>query len=201
MKPSIICLFLLVTSSCSLYQTEKESEQHQVVEANISKPEISLVDFSVDLASQFYDAKSVMDERATIAVGSFTPIDTLAFDQQSDKHFKVLGLQLAAGLSAAMTQQGFRIIEYKLRNTISIKPDQDLMLSRNVSDLQGKHSIDYFLTGTLTQHHQGISVNARLIDAKSKVVVAAVTDTLARSAWWPERRTMVKNGLIFRSSK
>lgn len=199
MQVSIICLLLFSLVGCVSLSELVPFAQEVETSPTVRQPD--LIQFSHRMANSLALAKVNIAAEAGIALGTFTPIDTLAFDTGTDERLKLLALQLSAGLSSAMTQQGFRIIEYKLRNSISIKKDQDLMLSRKLTDLRDKHNIHYFLTGTLTPSQQGVLVNARLIDAKSKLVIAAVTDKLAKSVWWPDESVVVKDGLIYRNAR
>ncbi len=199
MQVSIICLLLFSLIGCVGLSEQAWFVERE--EISLAAPKNDLIQFSHHLVKKLALAREDISAEASIAVGTFSPIDTLKFDSDNDESLKFLALQLSEGLSSAMTQQGFRIIEYKLRDSISIKPDQDLMLSRKLTDLRDKHYIDYFLTGTLTESKQGILVNARLIDARSKLVIAAVTDRLDKSAWRSDTSTVIKNGFIYRNAK
>ncbi|MEM0516604.1 FlgO family outer membrane protein [Pseudoalteromonas sp. YIC-827] len=142
-----------------------------------------------------YQGEFVLTGR--IAVGTFLPIKQLAHDSQHPK-LHDLGLQLQDGFITLMAQAGFEVVEYKQSDSIYMQMEQDKMLSRDVMRLTQRHNLDYYLTGTLLRQQDGYVVNARLIKLDTQQVVAAATDYLPANVFWPEQKSILRHGQIYR---
>lgn len=156
--------------------------------------------YSQKIANQLFRSVITLQPNAGIAVGTFTEVDSLQLNQDRNHPLRLLGLQLEEGLITATIRQGLKVIEYKTREKLTLKSDQDLMLSRQVSDLGQPQDIRYFLTGTLTEQENGVVVNARLIDTTNHQVVAAATDYVPGNVFWRGNKVKLKQDLIYRTA-
>lgn len=60
-------------------------------------------------------------------------------------------------------------------------PDGDFALTKDFLELEGELPIRYILTGTLLNYKDGVIVNARIIGAESKAVVASAQGEIPNS--------------------
>lgn len=98
-----------------------------------------------------------------------------------------LGRLITEQLAGRFTQNGFRMIEVKLRNQIYMKRNEgELILTREVRDIAKQHQARAIIAGTYATSADRIFVNLKLIDLESNVVIGAFDyylerDTLVRS--------------------
>jgi TolB-like protein len=98
-----------------------------------------------------------------------------------------LGRLITEQIAGRFTQNGFRMIEVKLRNQIYMKRNEgELILTREVRDIAKQHQVRAIIAGTYTTSADRIFVNLKLIDLESNVVIGAFDyylerDTLIRS--------------------
>jgi TolB-like protein len=81
-----------------------------------------------------------------------------------------LGKMLSENLVHDMQIRGFNVIDFKTMPTIEIGKGGDYVFSTDVNKLQRNHEINYVLSGTYTKYHDGVMVNARLLELKDKKV-------------------------------
>jgi|GEM_PF-5276494 len=202
MRVSIICLLLPILAACTVVL---EPENKHAVDAVTVLPEQprdnEMVVAVRSLANAMFDVPNLISTDDRIAVGTFGRIDSLNLDGNDSVAFRTLSLQIQEGLKAQLARRNINVVEYRLRNTIAIKAEQDVMLSRELSKVQQHHDIDYFLTGTLTEQPNGVIVNAQLVDVESKRIITAATQTLSAHYWNGAATSTVSNHMIYRSEK
>jgi TolB-like protein len=206
MKVSMICQSLTAAlMAVALVGCTIKSASNNVTQAPrdvIVEPptERNTVDYYTQkLANQLYQSVITLKPNAGIAIGTFTQVDTLALNDDSNHPLYLLGLQLEEGFMTATIRQGLKVIEYKTRKALTIKANQDLMLSRKTADLDTGDNIRYFLTGTMTEQENGVVVNARLIDTENNQVIAAATDYVPLDVFWQTNKVRSKHNLIYRT--
>ncbi len=202
MKVSMICLLLPSVMSLAGCTLPSVSKHRAVAVPEIVEPatERNTVDYYTQkLADQLYRSVLTLNPKAGIAIGTFTQVDSLMLDSDSNHPLHLLGLQLEEGLMAATVRQGLKVIEYKTRKKLMLKGNQDLMLSRNIDELGQNQKIRYFLTGTLTEQENGVVVNARLIDTDNNQVIAAATDYVPGDVFWQTNKVKMKHNMIYRT--
>jgi TolB-like protein len=74
------------------------------------------------------------------------------------------------------------------------------VFSREVNRLSETQSVDFFISGTITEQQEGAIVNARVIHVKTKDVVAAATKFIPADVFWQREKVSKRNGLIYRTS-
>jgi len=201
MRVSIICLLLTVIAGCSA-SIEQETAimlvpQRQVV---VHNNENIVADAIAQLADELFDRRGLIVPEATVAVGTFADVRSLELNDDDSSGMKHLARQFQEGLKTALSRKGIRVIEFRLRHTIALKEDQDVMLSRQLSDIQTNHEIDYFLTGTLAEQPMGVIVNAQLVNVQSKVIITAASKTLPQRYWSGQANSTMSNKMIYRGS-
>jgi TolB-like protein len=65
--------------------------------------------------------------------------------------------------------------------------------------LSGLGNIDFYITGTLVYQQEGAIVNARVVNARNKDVVAAATRFFPAELFWQREQITNRNGMIYRT--
>lgn len=196
----MICLWVAILSGCSITSDDAGKPSHIVRVVVPSAQQNSVHYYTQRVANQLFGSILTLKPNAGIAIGTFTQIDTLTLNDSANHPLRLLGLQLEEGMMTEAIAQGLKVIEYKTREKLTIKTDQDLMLSRDVKQLRASQQVQYFLTGTLTEQESGVVVNARLIDTDNNQVVAAATDYVPLNTLWSNNKVQLKQNLIYRSA-
>lgn len=131
----------------------------------------------VNLMSQrLVSSSHFVNADTPIGVASFVPLDNL-------KTTDLFGMQIAESFVYEMQQNGFSIIDYKTTGFIRITEGGDFVYSRNVKELSKRLPIEYLLVGTFSKSNEGILVNARIVGAQSKVVVASAQELIPNEVY------------------
>jgi hypothetical protein len=133
------------------------------------------------------------------AVAGFVPVDSMVYDATQQHPLRLLGHQLEQGLMTEATKRGFVTQEFKLSRDIIMSDDADRVLTRDLDRLSELERIDFFITGTLVYQEAGAMVNARVINAKTKDVVAAATRFFPAQLFWEEEQVTIRAGRLYRT--
>jgi len=202
MRVSIICLLLTVLAGCTVVFEPEDQQPMPVASAEDEQPrENEMVVAITSLANTMFDVPNLILPDDNVAVGTFGRIDSLSLGANDSVALRTLSMQIQEGLKIQLARKQIRVIEYRLRNTIALKAGQDVMLSRELSQIQQHHDIDYFLTGTLTEQPNGVIVNAQLVHVQSKQIVAAATQAVPASYWHGASASSISNHMIYRGDK
>lgn len=86
-----------------------------------------------------------------------------------------LGLLIADHVASRMTQQGYTIIEPKLRKDLSIRKEQgEFILSRDIDKLSQENKAYAVVVGNYTETRDIIDLTAKIIQIKNRQVLASV---------------------------
>jgi len=201
MRVSIICLLLTVLAACTVILEPEDKPTVDVVAVAEAPADNEIVLATTALADSLFDVAGLISPDSNIAVGTFGQIDTLALSANDSQEIKQLSRQIQEGLKIQLARKRIRVVEFRLRNSIALKPGQDMMLSRELDQIQQHHDIDYFLTGTLSELPNGVIINAQLVDVQSKQIVTAATKTLSADYWHGPSASTVSNNMIYRGEK
>lgn len=195
LKVATFSAFLLVSlQGCNAIKANKEHKNH-VAETSLGNAEY----YTSALADELFDGLSPND-KVRFAVATFVPVATLQFDANSQSPLMLLGHQLEQGMITEASKRGFIAQDYKATNDIIIEKDSDRVFSRDVSELyQHHHSIDFYISGTIVEQQAGAIVNARIINVKSKDVVAAATQFFPSDLFWTNEKVSSRQGYLYRS--
>ncbi|MBF0423603.1 MAG: hypothetical protein HQL73_11490 [Magnetococcales bacterium] len=106
--------------------------------------------------------------RKPILVASF--VDRINLDSSSE-----LGVLISDHVSSRFTQQGFRIVEPKLRENLAIRKEKgDFILSRDVEKLAQENKAYAVVVGTYTETRDLLDFTAKLIQIVDRQVLASV---------------------------
>lgn len=196
----LIPLLLTLVSCASLTEPKAETQRPIDKEALTFKsqmPEGNLHYYVEKLARQLFDTTNMFDTSRPIIVGTFLPAETLVVND-SDK-LTSYGIQIQESLSTLLTQAGLYVVEYKALSKIKIRPNSDVMLSRDADELDSLVNADFMLTGTYVQRESSLIVNVRLINISNKKVVAAATDYIPINSMWNHSKISMRNQQLHRS--
>ncbi|WMN59353.1 FlgO family outer membrane protein [Pseudoalteromonas xiamenensis] len=131
-----------------------------------SKHHKQLNDYVEQLALSLSDSLMV-SETPTIAVSSFVELN------HSLQSTNQLGNQLSEGLLQALQRFGFVTIDFKVMDNIKVAGEGDFSFSRSLDELNKNLSADHVLSGSLIYRQQGVEIQARVVNLKSKALAAS----------------------------
>ncbi|GAA61313.1 hypothetical protein P20652_3190 [Pseudoalteromonas sp. BSi20652] len=145
-----------------------------------------LSNYTEQLAMKLIENMNYINSATPIAITSFVNLD------DNLQTTNIFGNHLAESFITELQEFGLSVIDYKHTGTVHVTPMGDFSFSRNGKELKGYPHIEYTLTGTLTYTNRGVIVNARIIGAKSKVVVSSAKGFIPSfivESLYPTRRT------------
>ncbi|TWX67487.1 hypothetical protein ESZ39_13365 [Colwellia sp. C1TZA3] len=140
--------------------------------------------YVTQLAKQLFLTSDMIRLNKRVAVGTFLPM--MDINGKYMPASNALGQQIQESFVTLATQAGMSVIEFKATTAIKIQENQDIMLSRKVSEINSRIKADYYLTGTYSTLEQSITVNVRLIDVNTQKVIAAATDFIPTNVMWSQ---------------
>ncbi|CAG9296115.1 FlgO family outer membrane protein [Celerinatantimonas diazotrophica] len=163
---------------------------------NDNPQNLTLEDYVADMANQMMRSAKYVNPHTPIGVASFVSLEDL-------RKTSPFGMQLSESFVFEMQQHGLSLIDYKATGFIRITHNGDFVYSRNTSELPKVQPIEYLLIGTYNRTSRGYIVNARLVGARSKVVVASAQQLIPLSVYDsamdidPNRnKPMMKDGVV-----
>jgi TolB-like protein len=125
-----------------------EAKSSPFIEANYQATDAMIASMSKDHA---------LPADAKILVATVVELDTL-------NESSTLGRSISEQVQARLTQRGYAVIEAKLRGQMVMNKAQgELMLSRELRDLQKSHSAEAVVVGTYTLARNYVYVNLKMI--------------------------------------
>ncbi|MEE1672867.1 FlgO family outer membrane protein [Agarivorans aestuarii] len=168
----------VVDENGQLYLSGMQSRSLHPEGPDMSAPDVqhSLTDYVNLMSQRLVSSSHYVNADTPIGVASFVPLDNL-------RTTDLFGMQLAESFVYEMQQSGFSVIDYKTTGFIRITQEGDFVYSRNVKELSKRLPIEYLLVGTFSKSNQGILVNARIVGAQSKVVVASAQELIPNEVY------------------
>ncbi len=143
-----------------------------------------------DLVFNSYQAADTMlsqaswlrENRQPLLAASFVNINNL-------NNSSSLGRIIAEQVASRFAQQGFTVIEVKLRDTLFIQEGSgEFVLSRDLQQISRSHNVAAVIAGTYAVGKDSIYVSARLIRASDSLILAAYDYSLPMG---PDARALV----------
>lgn len=107
-------------------------------------------------------------QRKPILVTSFVNRNSL--DSSSE-----LGILVSDHVGSRFTQQGYRVVEPRLRNNLAIRKEQgEFILSRDIEKLSADNKAYAVVVGNYTETKSILDFTARLIQIKDRQILASV---------------------------
>jgi TolB-like protein len=209
---SLSALFTLSLSACSTHpvynghaphnnsshnyaHNKKHAENYQPRVNNWQFPENNyrpinssklLSNYTEQLAMKLIENMNYINSGTPIAITSFVNLD------DNLQTTNIFGNHLAESFITELQEFGLSVVDYKHTGTVHVTPMGDFSFSRDGKNIKGYPHIEYTLTGTLTYTNRGVIVNARIIGAKSKIVVSSAKGFIPSfvvESLYPTRRT------------
>lgn len=172
---SAFCIFmslLWILSAAGCVTNQEKSEREGLKKLS---PLSTLQPYSSILESSYHAAESLGKELhhrdfgkdSPILVASFVSIDNL--DQSS-----TLGRIISEQMASRLAQQGFRIIETKLRQgSIFVQKEKgEFLLSRDLLNLSSNQGAQAVLVGTYAVSEQFVFISSRIVRTEDSSVIA-----------------------------
>lgn len=133
-----------------------------------------------DIVAASYVAADSLLEQVPYLRSAHQPLLTATFvNVNSLENSSPLGRIVAEQVSSRFAQQGFTMVEMKLRNNIFIQQNAgEFALSRSVQELSQAHNAAAVIAGTYAVGRNSVYINARLIRAADNLILAAYDYTL-----------------------
>jgi len=160
MKKIFLVILLVVLANL---QAESFDTYDATTQNNISK---YYKDISHSIARQLNKSPNAPYIRTkTLAILSIVDIENL-------KNASDLGKRISENLIYEMQTYGYRVLDYKATNSITIDNNGEYLFSRAIKDLKKQRKVTYALSGTYTRYRDSLSINCRIIDITTSIVVA-----------------------------
>ncbi|WP_100656842.1 FlgO family outer membrane protein [Alteromonas flava] len=185
---------LYVLSGCSQTPDEITAVPDNGISSALGNVELHTHQLANELFSRVRNNRN-----SRYAVVGFVPVDTLQYNPDAQSPLMYLGHQLEQGMMTEAARRGFITQEFKLSNDILINDTSDRVLTRDIERLSSSNSVDYYITGTLVYQQEGAIVNARIINAQNKDVIAAATRFFPAELFWQREQVTTRNGMIYRT--
>ncbi|MEZ5591719.1 MAG: FlgO family outer membrane protein [Gammaproteobacteria bacterium] len=128
-----------------------------------------------DLVSQSYTAAEALLEQVPWLKENRQPLLTGTFvNINSMEDSSAMGRMIAEQISSRFAQDGFTMVEMKLRRNVFIQQQGgEFVLSREVQSLSQVHNAAAVIAGTYAVGRRTVYINARLVRAADNLVLAA----------------------------
>ena len=175
---------------------DKDTEEKNTSVIACDNEKILIHENVTNLANTLFLSAKNIRLAQSVAVGTFSPMNLTNSQNLAEQKF--IGLQIQESFITLATQAGLNVVEFKTASAIKITANADVMLSRNIEDLQKNINAQYFLSGTYSKHNNKLTVNARIIELGNQRVIAAATDYIAIPSSYNEQKITIKNNMLYR---
>lgn len=134
----------------------------------VTNQDTDLIDSSYQAAEALLQQVPwIREQHQPLLVATFVNVNSL-------ENSSGLGRMIAEQVASRFAQEGFTVIEIRLRNNIFIKEDAgEFVLSRSVRDISQRHNASAVIAGTYAVGRHSIYINARLVRATDSLILAA----------------------------
>ncbi|MFT4652707.1 MAG: TolB-like protein [Kangiellaceae bacterium] len=193
----VLCVLIILTlSGCANLLSQQAPIQKSSTTSALGNSEL----ITFRLAQELF-ANMQADKQYRYAVAGFVPVTSMQTNLNEQGPLMLLGHQLEQGLITEAVRRGFVAQDYKASNAIIMTDLYDRVLSRDLDHLSQLQNVDYYITGTITPQQNGAMVNARVINVRSKDVVAAATRFFPADLFWEKEQVTLRNGQLYRTEK
>jgi TolB-like protein len=156
-------LMLLMLSACAPRQKSyRPASYSSVAESELIAASYRAADA---LASQ---AGETLSSQHPVIIATLVNINAL-------EESSPLGRLISEQLGARLTQQGYRVIELKIRQKLYMKRHEgELMLTREIRDIAQQHNAQALIIGTYTEGADRVFINLKLTQVETNIALAAV---------------------------
>ncbi|WAJ69436.1 FlgO family outer membrane protein [Catenovulum adriaticum] len=195
---SVFSLFMLgcSTQTVNSYLVPDTPEAVKVPADTSNMSQLSVKAYSFMLADELLQPLAQHNLNGNMLVTRFV-------DQQSRTHvtdksspLADLGGQLEESFIYELQKRGYKVIDFKLRDSVLVQPEGDYIWSRDLADLKSKVDAKYVVSGTLTPHQNGAVVNIRMMNMKDGVVLATAQGFVPNNVFWSDEKVTTRNGIL-----
>ncbi|MBU3023311.1 FlgO family outer membrane protein [Aestuariibacter sp. A3R04] len=187
-----------VIGSCLLSSCASEPPTAVMQQENMALPALGNMEYHTYVLANELFAQLRPSRQAKYAIVGFVPADSLKFAPEMQDPLMMLGHQLEEGLITEATKRGYTAQEFKMTDDIIISESADRVLTRDIDQLPGIERVDFYITGTIVRQQAGAMVNARIVNARTKDVVAAATRFFPEGLFWNAEKVTSRNGRLYR---
>ena len=180
---------LAALSALLLGGCASENSATVLQEENMAVPALGNMEYHTYVLANELFANLRPSRQAKYAVVGFVPADSMEYNPNNQEE----------GLITEATKRGYTTQEFKLTDDIIMGERADRVLTRDVDLLPGIERVDFYITGTVIRQQSGAMVNARVINARTKDVVAAATRFFPEGLFWDEEKVTTRNGRLYRN--
>lgn len=202
MKPILFSAVLLLVLSSS-----PVAAKNRIDNANTAQPQLSeyALDFYTNrLAARLFRQlpAGTLTQQALpqLSVASFLPVNSLDLSD-ADADERALANQLADSMLSHAAAYGLNAYDYRLRSEVLLLSEYEQALSRKTADVGAAPLVNTILSGSYTVQEDGYIINARIMDIRSKQVLAAVTDYVPLNVFWSEQQVIKRGDYLYRNSR
>ncbi|MBT7306917.1 MAG: hypothetical protein HN842_01795 [Gammaproteobacteria bacterium] len=117
-------------------------------------------------------ADQIKENQRLIRVAESTVVVASIVDMEHPKESSRIGRSLSNSLIHELQVRGYNAIDFHLMKVLQVTDDGDYVNSNDVTELRSNFDITYMLSGTLSEHSDGLTVTLRLTDWETGVVVS-----------------------------
>ncbi|SFP46973.1 FlgO family outer membrane protein [Hydrogenimonas thermophila] len=167
-KIVMIFIFVAILFNISFSESIKYNNE------NGKNSSIYVREIALSIADQFNKDKiSEYIKSKTLVILSIVNVNN--YRQASN-----FGRYISEDLIHAMKINGFNILDYKATNSIIMNKKGEYLFSRDIKNLKKERNITYALSGTYTIYKDSVTINCRIIDISSGVVVSTAQITVPK---------------------
>ena len=166
-------------------QAEKENleaeKENLAARRELTKHEVAVVSTQSDGTDPLSEAVAQMAVQLNLGLQENRikrlPIAILHFVELGSKAPGTkTGERLSENLIYQLQQHGYNLVDYR---AVSLNTSaKDPLSTANLSSVRNRYRIHFVLTGTYSQHPDGIVVNARVLDTTTRQIMAAAQSSV-----------------------
>jgi TolB-like protein len=119
------------------------------------------------LTAQLRQHTAYLNKNDPILVATVVSVDELESASR-------LGRSISEQVAARLTQQGFKVVEVKLRGSLFVKrAEGELLLSREIAEISQSYRAPAVVVGTYAPATNFVHINLKVVSADSQLVLAA----------------------------
>lgn len=156
----LLCAALLL-AGCASHKSPNDSQTRRPQDKDL------VAESYVSADALLSQVPWLKENRQPLLTGTFVNVNSL-------EDSSALGRIVAEQMSSRFAQQGFTMVELKLRRNVFIKAQSgEFMLSREVQNLSRLHNAAAVIAGTYAVGRRNVYVSSRLIRAADNLIIAS----------------------------
>lgn len=200
---TLVAFTLLGLGGCSIAQTQNQNHEHVETTNSRTNFDVNAVyeqkqiahnaqiQNEYDSSKQFIPGKHHKTLANYVEQMALDLVDTLESENDEDtpniniavttlvdldaslNNSNQLGNQISETLIHQLQKFGYSVVDFKTTDTIDVNNRGDFAFSRDIAKLSEDQMASHVLAGTLIYRHNGVIVNTRVINVKTKQIAAS----------------------------